>query len=88
MTNNNYVQLNAPPAKLEDLGLTYINQYMEQMGGLPALGAKPGGNWNQTGFDITSFLVRMRKRTKYIPLIDVGVMQDDKIPTQYILYVR
>ncbi|XP_052286695.1 membrane metallo-endopeptidase-like 1 isoform X2 [Dreissena polymorpha] len=73
--------------KIEDLGLTYIQSYMTALGGFPVLASKPGGNWVSAGFDWVNLLVRTRNGTNSLPLIDVGVTQDDKNPSKYILYV-
>ncbi|KAH3821495.1 hypothetical protein DPMN_123259 [Dreissena polymorpha] len=73
--------------KIEDLGLTYIQSYLTALGGFPVLASKPGGNWVAAGFDLVNLLVRTRNGTNILPLIDVGVVQDDKNPSKYILYV-
>ncbi|XP_052760153.1 membrane metallo-endopeptidase-like 1 isoform X1 [Mya arenaria] len=83
----NYYKICMNEKKVEDLGLTYLLHYLETLDGLPALGPRPGGRWNKASFDIVNLMVKARKGVDLIPLIDIGVMQDDKKPTNYILYV-
>ncbi|XP_052285288.1 membrane metallo-endopeptidase-like 1 [Dreissena polymorpha] len=73
--------------KLEDLGLTYIQSYLTALGGFPVLASKPGGNWAVAGFDLVDLLVKTRNGSNSMPLINVGVTQDDKNPSKYIIYV-
>lgn len=72
---------------LETLGLNYIHQYMEELGGFPSLEQKPGGKWDETKFNFEDLMIRIKNRTNFIPVIDVDVTQDDKNPSKYILYV-
>ena len=67
--------------------MTYIHEYMENLGGMPALGSSPGGKWNEASFDMTEMMNRMKLETTYVPIIDIGIMQDDKNPSKHILYV-
>ena len=60
---------------------------MEGYGGWPVLGTKAGGKWNSSNYNLEDLLIYTRHGTNYIPLIDVGVTQDDKHPTNHILYV-
>ncbi|XP_053378803.1 neprilysin-4-like isoform X4 [Mercenaria mercenaria] len=83
----NYYKACTNEDKIEERGLTFIHQYMEGFGGWPVLGSKAGGKWNQSSFNLEDLLIYTRKGTNYIPLIDVGVTQDDKNPTKHILYI-
>lgn len=60
---------------------------MEGFGGWPVMGSHPGGNWDASQFNLEDLLIYARKGTNSLPLIDIGVSQDDKQPTKYILYV-
>lgn len=60
---------------------------MEDLGGYPALEQGPGGKWEENKFDLESLLIRSKKETVYIPILDIGVSQDDKNPSKYIAYV-
>ncbi|XP_060599061.1 neprilysin-like isoform X3 [Ruditapes philippinarum] len=85
--SRNYYKACINEDKIEELGLTYIQKYMDGFGGWPVLGSNPGGNWNSSDYNIEDLLIYSRKGTNYLPLIDVGVTQDDKHPTKHILYI-
>ncbi|XP_053379958.1 neprilysin-like [Mercenaria mercenaria] len=74
-------------SRIEELGLTFIHQYMEGFGGWPVLGPNPGGNWTPSTYNSEDSLIYSRQGTHYTPLVEVGVMQDSKNPTKHILYI-
>jgi len=59
---------------------------LEELGGWPILGTKPGGNWQEAKFDLATLITTLRKYNNKV-LIDMGVGVDDKNSTNHILDV-
>jgi hypothetical protein len=64
-----------------------MQQYLTDFGGWPLLGSNAGGKWNSSLYNLEDLLVRVRKESNYIPIVDIGVITDDKTPTKHVLYV-
>ncbi|KAL4221850.1 Membrane metallo-endopeptidase-like 1 [Mactra antiquata] len=87
MKVRNYFKACVNEEKIEELGLTYIHNFMEGYGGWPVLGSNPGGHWDPSTYNLEELLIYAKKHTNYIPLIDVGITTDDKNPDKHILYI-
>ena len=61
--------------------------YMEELGGWPIMGARKGGNWDESAFNLEDLMILVRNQTNTLPLADIYVSQDDKNPTKHILTV-
>ena len=74
--------------RIEELGLDFILKYIESFGGMPVLGKKKGGNWNDSAYNLEDLMLLVRRETNTLPLVDIYVAQDDKNPTKHILAVN
>ena len=74
--------------RIEELGLDFILKYIESFGGMPVLGNKKGGNWNESAYNLEDLMLLVRRETNTLPLVDIYVAQDDKNPTKHILAVN
>jgi hypothetical protein len=54
-----------------------MTDHLDSIGGWPVLGTKPGGNWNESSFDIMSDLVFIRY-SGVSPFIQVFLGLDEK----------
>lgn len=73
--------------RIEQLGLTFIQTYMNTFGGWPVMGNSLGGNWQENNYTLNKLLLNARKDTKSPPLIEIGVRQDVKNPSKSIIYI-
>ncbi|XP_060595555.1 neprilysin-1-like isoform X2 [Ruditapes philippinarum] len=73
--------------KIEEHGLGFMQQYLADLGGWPLLGSNAGGKWISSLYNLEDLLVRVRKESNYIPIVDIGVITDDKTPTKHVLYL-
>ncbi|XP_060583095.1 neprilysin-1-like [Ruditapes philippinarum] len=63
--------------QIEALGISVMTDHLDSIGGWPVLGTKPGGNWNESSFDIMSDLVSIRY-SGVSPFIQVFLGLDEK----------
>ncbi|KAH3712314.1 hypothetical protein DPMN_072009 [Dreissena polymorpha] len=59
---------------------------LNELGGWPILGDKPGGGWREERFDLARLITTLRKYNNKV-LIDMGVDVDDMNSTQHIISV-
>ena len=59
---------------------------LNELGGWPVLGNKPGGHWNESEFDMTEVITTLRKYNNKV-IIDMAVTIDIKNSTQFIIEV-
>lgn len=59
---------------------------LDELGGWPILGDKPGGGWREEHFDLARLITTLRKYNNKV-LIDMGVEVDDMNSTQHIISV-
>ncbi|XP_060072891.1 neprilysin-like [Ylistrum balloti] len=59
---------------------------LNDLGGWPVLGSKPGGNWNESDYDLTRLLIGLIKYNNK-PLIQMYVYTDVKNSTVRIIYI-
>ncbi|XP_052252371.1 neprilysin-4-like isoform X2 [Dreissena polymorpha] len=57
---------------------------LNELGGWPILGDKPGGGWREERFDLARLITTLRKYNNKV-LIDMGVDVDDMNSTQHII---
>lgn len=73
--------------RIEQLGLDFIHDYMEKLGGWPIMGNHRGGKWNSKTYNLEDLMILVRNDTNYLPFVDIWVSQDDKNPSKYIVTI-
>ncbi|XP_053381841.1 neprilysin-like [Mercenaria mercenaria] len=69
---------------IEQKGISVAIPLLNELGGWPILGNKPGGNWNENDFDLAKIITTLRKYNNKV-IIDMGVGLDDKNSSYHII---
>ncbi|XP_052765248.1 neprilysin-1-like [Mya arenaria] len=69
---------------IEQKGVGPAIPLLEELGGWPILGSKPGGNWEESKFDLARLITTLRKYNNKV-IIDMGVGIDNKNSTNHIV---
>ncbi|OWF45829.1 Neprilysin [Mizuhopecten yessoensis] len=71
---------------IEQRNISVAFPMLNELGGWPVLGSKPGGNWNESEYDLTQLMVKLIKYNNK-PLIEMYVYTDVKNSTVRVIYV-
>ena len=71
---------------IEQKNISVVIPLMQELGGWPVLGSNPGGNWNESAFDIVKLLITLKKYNND-PIMTMNVGPDTRNSTQRIIFV-